>query len=352
MRTKPHHTEWLDTLRAIATLGVVIIHVTSPLVNMSYGKNMGYWWIGNVVDSTFRFAVPLFLMLTGTTLLGNAYNLPLFYKKRIIRVLVPFLFWMLVYWLFRWSQLPVNQQPIKIEKVLEWAYHLFLREGISKHFWYIYMILFIYLFVPLLGSGLRRLSHSTILYLLLAWGLMTFIMRATPLNLYGWSGYFGSKILGYFLHTGYLVLGFYLSKLEVSTISIRRGALSLFVLTLLISALFAYYASMDAHKLNLSIYSYLNLNTILQSIAIYLLFKDYKCKNRYWLGIRNVISGYSFGIYLVHILVIGIFFKYGIFWTMAHPLISLPLVTVLTLTSSIGLIWMLCKLPFGKYFAN
>jgi surface polysaccharide O-acyltransferase-like enzyme len=352
MSDKPNHTEWLNTLRAIATLGVIIIHVSSPLVNMAYGKNMGYWWIGNVVDSSVRFAVPLFLMLTGTTLLGKEYNLSLFYKKRIVRVLFPFLFWMLVYFVFRWTQLAPNNQPVAPFSVVNWGFHLFLKEGVSKHFWYIYMILFIYLFVPLMGKGLRRLSSLQVLYLLLGWVLVVLLLRGIPLNLYGWSKDYGSKIVGYLLHAGYLVLGFYLSRFGVSSVKVRWGAMLLFCLTIIISSFFAFYFSHLSHKVDLTVYSYLNLNTIFQSIAVYILFKDYHTRNRYWITFRNLISSYSFGIYLVHILVIGLFFKFGIFWTMCHPLISLPLVTGMTLLTSIGVIWTLCKLPFGRYFAK
>ena len=94
--------QYLDTLRALATLGVIIIHISSPLVNMTYGKNMPYWWIGNVVDSAVRFAVPLFLMLSGATMLGKEYKLSDFYKKRFMRVFIPFVFWLLVCVWFLW----------------------------------------------------------------------------------------------------------------------------------------------------------------------------------------------------------------------------------------------------------
>lgn len=352
MNHKSNHTEWLDTLRAIATLGVIIIHVSSPLVNMAYGKNMGDWWIGNIVDSSVRFAVPLFLMLTGTTLLGKDSSLALFYKKRIFRVLLPFLFWLFVYYCFRWFSLSTKFQPVHPFDVMNWVFHLFLKEGVSKHFWYIYMILLLYLFVPLMGKGLKQLSQKSILFILLTWIVCSYFSRTIPLNLYCWSGDYYSKLLGYFLHSGYLVLGYYLSKFSVPSIKIRWGAFFIFLITVFISAFFSYYFSKLSNRINLSIYSYLNLNTISQSIAIYILFKDSLVKNRYLQAMRNTINSYSFGIYLVHILIIGLFFKFGIFWTMAHPLISLPLVTILTLISSFGLIWILCKLPFGKYFAN
>ena len=93
--------EWLDTLRTLATLGVIIIHISSPLVNMEYNKNMSFWWIGNVVDSAVRYAVPLFLMLSGATLLDKEFQLWDFYKRRFSRVLVPFLFWIIAYSIYR-----------------------------------------------------------------------------------------------------------------------------------------------------------------------------------------------------------------------------------------------------------
>ena len=63
-------------------------------------------------------------------------------------------------------------------------------------------------------------------------------------------------------------------------------------------------------------------------------------------------SNYSYGIYLVHIMVIDTFFRNGIFWTMAYPLISLPVVVMLTLITSLGIIFLLRKIPFGKYISG
>ena len=77
---------YYDALRALATIAVIIIHVSSPLVNMAWSKNMPYWWFGNFFDSSVRFAVPIFIMLTGATLLGREFKLSYYYKHRINRV--------------------------------------------------------------------------------------------------------------------------------------------------------------------------------------------------------------------------------------------------------------------------
>ena len=71
MTTMPEKSkiQYLDILRTLATIGVIIIHTSSPVLNMAYGHSMSEWWVGNIFDSASRFAVPLFLLLSGATLL-------------------------------------------------------------------------------------------------------------------------------------------------------------------------------------------------------------------------------------------------------------------------------------------
>ncbi|MCE5332660.1 MAG: acyltransferase family protein [Bacteroidales bacterium] len=352
MVSKANNIQWLDSLRTLALLGVIIIHISSPLVNMTYGKNMPYWWIGNVVDSAVRFAVPLFLMLSGATLLGKKYNLNEFYKRRFSRVLIPFLFWMVVYWIYRWVMLMPNQQPRELHGIVQWATGLFLTEGISKHFWYIYMILIIYLFVPFMGKGLRKLNMQVISNLILLWVVTTFALKSVPLNMYGWSGEYGSKLLGCFLYSGYLVLGYYLSKLPILSKRIRITAAGIFIMSVLVSAVTTYFFSKNAHKLDLSMYNYLSVNTIIQSIAVFMCIKDTRFKNKHTTGINHSISNYSYGIYLVHIMVIGVLFRNGIYWNFTYPLFSLPAIVIITLITSFGIIYILRKIPLGKYVAG
>jgi surface polysaccharide O-acyltransferase-like enzyme len=352
MTTKSSNIQWLDILRALAMLGVIVIHISSPMVNMTWNKNINFWWLGNSVDSAVRFAVPLFLMLSGATLLGKEYKLSEFYIRRFTRVLVPLLFWLIVYWVYRWATLLPKSQPHEIKPILKWATDLFLNEGVSKHFWYIYMILFIYLFVPYLGKWLRKLNLSIISNLLLFWVVLTFVFKSTPLNMYGWSGDYGSKLLGYFLYSGYLMLGYYLFKLPSNSIKVRYLAAVIFVITVAISAITTYFFSKNGKKLDLSMYNYLSVNTIIQSIAIFIWVKDLKIENRIISWVIKTTSEYSYGIYLVHIMVISIFFDRGIYWNFTYPLISLPALTLIVLVCSFMMIFVIRKIPFGKYISG
>jgi len=343
---------WLDTLRVLATIGVLIIHVSSPLVNMTYGKQMDFWWIGNVTNSLVRFSVPAFLMLSGITLLGRDYNLTQYFKRRIMRVLLPFLFWMLVYLIYRWLILPAASQPMSYESIGKWAVNLFLGEGISKHFWYIYMILFIYLIIPFIGGYLNKMSNSQILILIFLWVLLASFCKGIPANPYNWGGGYAHKFLGYFLHSGYLLLGYFLGRLNFSSDRIPVYSSIIFIICAAITSIVTYYISMNAHKLDLSFYGFFTINSIVQNSAFFLLVSRISIKNNVLLKIQTLISNYSLGIYFVHMIVIGLLFRNGILWTFAHPLISLPLLTVITLISSYIIIFLLRQIPFGKYVSG
>ena len=344
--------QYLDSLRALATIGVILIHISSPLVNMTWSKNMPYWWVGNVADSLVRFAVPVFLMLSGATMLGKEYSLTDFYKKRFLRVFLPFVFWLLMYWIYRWAMLKPASRPVDVGGIADWAMNLFLKEGVSKHLWYIYMILFIYMILPFLGILIRKLSNNALLVLLLGWVILTFAFRSTPMNLYSWTGDYGSKFLGWFLHLGYVVLGFYLSRLTWEKSGLKPMAGIVFILTVLVSAVGTYLISTSHKHLDLSFYSYLNLNTIIQSTALFVWLKNTEISSKFVLKLQNTISNYSYGIYLVHIMVIGILFRNGIYWSFAHPLVSLPVLVAGVTTVSFGIVFLLRKIPGGKYVAG
>jgi surface polysaccharide O-acyltransferase-like enzyme len=352
MVDKNANKQWLDSLRALAVFGVILIHISSPAINMNWSKNLEFWWIANLFNSAVRFAVPLFLMLSGATLLTKDYNVSDFYKRRVSRVLIPFLFWMLVYLAYYWYSLPAKQQPHEFQAILQWATDLFLRMGVSKHFWYIYMIVFIYLFVPFIGKLLRKMSQSSISNLLLLWVVLAFVFKSSPLNMYGWSGDYGSKFLGYFLYSGYLILGYYLMRLKTNLPNIRIFAALIFVMCSTITSVFTFYFSTKWHKLDLSLYSYLTVNTIIQTISIFLLIKDSTIKNKIISWITKTISDYSYGIYLVHIIVISLFFDRGIYWNFAYPLISIPVLTLAVLVCSFAIIFVVRKIPFLKYISG
>ena len=95
---KNQHIVWLDVVRLIAMFTVVCCHCTDPF-NFYSGTapNIGeikLW--GAIYGSVLRPCVPLFVMITGALLLPVRGDASTFYKKRITRVLYPFLIWSVI----------------------------------------------------------------------------------------------------------------------------------------------------------------------------------------------------------------------------------------------------------------
>jgi surface polysaccharide O-acyltransferase-like enzyme len=350
MATKTN-IQFLDTLRALATLGVIIIHVSTPVLKMTYGKNMEFWWIGNSIDSCVRFVIAMFLMLSGATMLGKTYKFGEFYRKRFMRVLVPFLFWSTIYCVYLWHNLPAKSKPTDLISIINWATNLFVNHTISRHFWYVYMIVIIYLFTPLLGKAVRKLNETSLWSIVLVWILINVAQTFHWFTISNWPALV-QQYFGYILYSGYLVLGYQLMKVQTPSHSIRIFAAIVFILTILIAAVSTWFLSKQAHKLDTSMYGSLTPNTLLQSVALFILLKDIATNNKIVRWFITNLSNYSYGIYLVHVLIINLLFDHKIFWTMAHPLLSLPAIVALVLTSSFGIIFLLRKVPGGKYISG
>lgn len=342
--------EWMDDMRTMATLSVIVVHVIYGVVSQNYHRNMSYFWIGNIIDSGIRFCVPVFLMLSGASLLGKTTSYLDFIKRRFSRVLVPFIFWSIVYIFYALYMAPLKEKPNSIEAFWPWLSKLFWEKDICKHFWYLYTILVIYPFVPFIAKWLQRTNEKRVLIYLIIWAIYCTILSLLFLNMK--FPYLISKTLNYIAYTGYLVLGYYLSKKDFSSIKWKYISISGFILTIIVTAISAYLHSESSQKLNLTLYGYYWIVPILQSICIFIIVKESNIKNKIVRKISETISNYSFGIYLVHVSILGFLYLARIYWTMAHPLISIPAVTLICLAISFSIIFLLRKIPGGSYISG
>lgn len=139
---------FVDGLRVVASLAVVTIHVTAR--HAGWPATTGTPCVANVayvMGALCHFAVPLFLMVTGALLLGRAEAWAGFFEKRYSRLLPPFLAWNLVYLalaLISASNLSYAERLGQFALKLESFYHL----------WYLPMLLWITLFVPLVNDAI------------------------------------------------------------------------------------------------------------------------------------------------------------------------------------------------------
>ena len=114
---------YFDALNVVSCIAVVTMHVNGTSL---YTFHHSVSWLSSLfIDCLCYFAVPVFFMLTGATLMDyrKRYNTYEFIKKRFSRTMIPFLFWSVVaiVWCvlalkcLKWSDV---SSPIKLINVI------------------------------------------------------------------------------------------------------------------------------------------------------------------------------------------------------------------------------------------
>ena len=95
MEKKTERVFLIDFLNVISCFGVVWLHVNGAVWTFSYFRTWVTSWL---LETLLYWPVPIFFMLSGITLLGyrDRYNTKVFLKKRMMKTLLPFLFWSVV----------------------------------------------------------------------------------------------------------------------------------------------------------------------------------------------------------------------------------------------------------------
>ncbi|TDO21981.1 acyltransferase [Pedobacter duraquae] len=337
--------KWADNLRVVATMSVIVLHVSAPLMPISGFTSS--WWIANFSNSSVRFCVPVFVMLTGTLLLPKESLLKDFLSKRFYRIVLPFLFWSIAYVSFDFVLKIKHGEHLTIGSTIKFIFNQY-RMGTYYHLWFVYMLIGLYLFIPILGKWVRKSTKMELVYFLIIW-IYTLIFTYPFLS---WlkinieTGYFGGFI-------GYMVLGYYLSIISFKNKAQKDIiAILLFIIGWVVSFLGTYELFRLKGSLDELFCNYLTINVMLSSIGAFLFFKDKDISNAKLIKVRDFINQHSYGIYLVHVLVLIMLFKIGITCQFITPIIGIPLTTILCLSISGGIIFLVRKIPFGKYIAG
>jgi surface polysaccharide O-acyltransferase-like enzyme len=340
-----HSITWIRDLRSTAIFGVVLLHVA---YNSNHYLDIPKvdWWASLIYSSSVRFCVPIFVMLTGALMLSREYVLKDFLNKKFIRLIFPFLFWGSIYLIWDLSMLKDSSTLLSISKVI---LNNVYASGISFHLWYVYMIIGLYLFIPILSKWTSTASDSELLYLLCIWFIICHLEQYEMLKLKLELRYFSGYI-------GYLVLGhFFYKKTFKSNIQVRRWSGILYFVGLIATILGTNYLTAKNQFYAPSfLQNSFSLNIMCLSIGIFLSFKYAvlkPCSIRD--NVSEQLSKYSYGIYLSHILVLRFWTAMGINpLSIMPPVVGIPLFTILCIFFSWLLVLLVEKLPFGKYLAT
>ncbi|MCT3046188.1 acyltransferase [Leuconostoc mesenteroides] len=152
---------YMDVLTILATIAVVFLH--SSEYAFSNQTSDPHWIVAVILQVTFIWAVPIFFMMSGAHLLDyrERYDTKTFFKKRLNKILVPFLFWSILWYLITpviWSK-PANY---RIDQFVNGIMH----NQIQPIFWFFYVIIGFYISVPLVSKITNKNSKQLTIYLL------------------------------------------------------------------------------------------------------------------------------------------------------------------------------------------
>lgn len=321
---------WIDYLRVFSIIFVVVIHSLGGFSKASYGNTE--WWINNIVDSFAHFSVPLFIMISGSLILGIKHEKKSSVIKRLIKIFKPFLFWSIVIFC---GNIITNKQQSTTNYFYSFVLD-FINNDITNIYWFVYLIMGLYLTVPFVKMWIKDDSPVLLEMFLIFWLLSTIlkypIFSTIKFDLTFFAGYIG-----------YFILGFYLRHTERKFLQNSLFIYSLIIIGFFLTVLGNYYIT------TMKFESYLNFNIVLLSSGVFLFFRK---KSNYlkFNSVINFISKYSFGIYLTHFVFISILSRVGVNCLTVSPFIGVFIVSGISIFSSIFVLYVLNKIPHLNKF--
>lgn len=332
---------WLDVIRCVAMIMVIGVHCIDPFyISPTMRAIPEYTHWAAIYGSLLRPSVPLFVMMTGLLLLPvKKQPLGKFYKKRIYRVLFPFLIWSVLYSMFPWVTgvlgLPKEiigdffcytqgqESQSLIDSLKDVAMIPFNFSHKENHMWYIYLLIGLYLYMPFFSAWIENADRKTKRAFLLIWIISLFIpyLKEYVANcLFERSGYvFGTDTwneFGLFYYfagfNGYLLLGHYVKKGN------DWSLMKTFILCILMFAV-GYYITYTGFSTTASnpnatetemelFFTFCSPNVLLMTLATFLLLQKVVITNSTVIKVLANMTQCGFGIYMVHYFVVGPFF--------------------------------------------
>lgn len=334
---------WLYNSRIIATLAVIIVHISTNIVKSSpIGSE--YWWFGNLYESLSRWCVPVFVMISGALLLdqNKQEELSVFYKKRLSRILWPILFWSAFYLFWVFLKGIEKGDPPSIVALMK----RLLSGKPYFHMWFLYMISGLYLFTPFFR---KIIAHSTDLEIKF---LVIFMFIIAALDLIYNKLYTDSDsilfIIRFIRYIPYFFMGYIIRQTII--IPSKFVLFSIFIFSFLTTAFGCYLISILANlSKGLYFYHYLSVTIIPMSISIMFILKKFNNPLINEITARNI-SSLTLGIFLIHPLILEIINRIykAIGFITFHPALCVPVNTFFAFAISLMIAWIISKTPYVR----
>ena len=336
---------WIEYLRVLAVAAVVTIHVTSSIYREFGTIQNQVWWLANILNTFSRFSVPIFVMISGSVLLGRNMGIKDFYLKRGFRLLPAFFFWSFFYIAFSYL---INDRDLSF--VLRAStIRLFITGSAYPHLWYLSMFICLTLFVPFINNYIvgSKPTFTDFVYLFIIFAVFMALNQISDVG----AEIFNKNMYWFKLfpwYVCYFMSGYFIDVYSDRIIISNKTLLVILGAILSAACILNYYSASSLGIVK--DYFILSYTGILNFIVTVLIFYWFSKNRNVFQPNRLIasISSMSFGIYLIHPVFIT-FFKRAAPYYIENPIVGLPLIIVLTFCFSYLIIVFLTRMKWFKY---
>lgn len=354
IQDKSERLIYLDIMRIFATFTVIILHACAQNW-LEVATNTFEWQIFNIYNSSVRFNVALFVMISGALFLDSSYKITIkkLYVKNILRLLAAYILWSFIYAVITYFYSGLDYNTVEMIKYI-------IKATIKSHYhmWFVPMIIGVYMMVPILKPMTEHKDSKKICEYFIILFFIIGILKpsifefnfpyksqlsyiANIINVSTVSGWLGYFVLGYYLRKYILkvaykniiymlgIIGYLFCVIVNSNISIKTGNASTF-----------YYISFS-------------ISNFFITVAWFLFFKYEVSKiklSEKSIKTLNKMSKNMFGLYLVHALVLKLVYDFGLNTLSFNPVLSIPVISIITFVIGYILVVFISKIPMiNKY---
>lgn len=327
--------EELDFARVIAMVSVIVIHVTSTYVNYNsnivvLGMNIAF-----ILNQLSRFAVPLFILLSGVSLGLSKFHVGVwqFLSNRMIKIGFPYLLWSMIYIIYNIHS-----------DMSTWSFGFCLKTILlgqaAPHLYFIIIIMQLYVLFPFLKRWVKSCPYESLLVsFIISYGIqklfyfLKFDLNLIPRFIHPYLWILFPTWLFYF------VMGLILTDRRI--IYVRKIAVQNSIAIILVTLLFACIYTVESKATNSldSIKAPLNIYVLLMFAFCFSVW-DYVGQFRVVQILTRFLAKHSMTIYFEHVLVLYFFRRI--------PLFSQGMMGMLLLLFVVFIISCLLAIPLDK----
>ena len=333
---------YITFISVISAVSVLILHTNGCF--WAFSSTARYWRSANIVECVFYFAVPLFYMISGITLMDfyDRTTLKGYFFKRFLKAGLPFLAWSLIGLAEK-----ICIHSIAVEDVdLKFIYQGITGTSIVDIYWFFTPLFVVYLCMPLYAAVDKSKRKTVFTYVVIAGFVLNILVP------------FLKSVFSIHLNTPYnvpvasgaliwLPLGWLLHNCEIK--KWHKGLIyALAVLGLSMHIWGTYVLSMEAGKIVSTYKGYQNVPCVLYSVGVFVLLKDIGTRVMHGkiAKLLRRMGRYTFPVYMMQFVLLDAvrFLPFintkSLLYRLGAPFVMIPIIMAIT--------WCMRKIPVIK----